>query len=66
MRITTIGLDLAKRVFQAHGVDETGAIAPRSILGRDTALAVGRHATAGAWRIGSGRSRRSGNTVDAD
>jgi transposase len=25
MRITTIGLDLAKSVFQAHGVDETGA-----------------------------------------
>lgn len=25
MRITTIGLDLAKSVFQAHGADETGA-----------------------------------------
>ena len=25
MTITTIGLDLAKSVFQAHGVDETGA-----------------------------------------
>ena len=25
MRTTTIGLDLAKSVFQAHGVDETGA-----------------------------------------
>ena len=24
MKITTIGLDLAKSVFQAHGVDETG------------------------------------------
>ena len=27
MAITTIGLDLAKTVFQAHGVDETGATA---------------------------------------
>ncbi|MEY9098558.1 transposase [Sinorhizobium fredii] len=25
MQITTVGLDLAKSVFQAHGVDETGA-----------------------------------------
>ena len=25
MTITTIGLDLAKSVFQAHGVDENGA-----------------------------------------
>jgi transposase len=25
MRIMTIGLDLAKSVFQAHGVDESGA-----------------------------------------
>ena len=25
MTIRTIGLDLAKSVFQAHGVDETGA-----------------------------------------
>lgn len=27
MNITTIGLDLAKSVFQAHGIDETGATA---------------------------------------
>ena len=25
MTITTIGLDLAKSVFQAHGIDESGA-----------------------------------------
>jgi len=24
MKITTIGLDIAKSVFQVHGVDETG------------------------------------------
>jgi transposase len=27
MTIATIGLDLAKKVFQAHGVDGTGATA---------------------------------------
>ena len=27
MQVTTIGLDLAKRVFQVHGVDATGKIA---------------------------------------
>ncbi len=27
MRITTIGLDLAKSVFQVHGIDETGGSA---------------------------------------
>ena len=26
MKITTIGLDLAKRVFQVHGVDATGQV----------------------------------------
>jgi transposase len=34
MKITTIGLDLAKRVFQAHGVDETGAAVLRRQLKR--------------------------------
>ena len=28
MEITTIGLDLAKRVFQVHGVDAAGAARP--------------------------------------
>jgi transposase len=32
--VTTIGLDLAKRVFQAHGVDETGATVLRRQLKR--------------------------------
>ena len=26
MPVTTVGLDLAKRVFQAHGVDERGKV----------------------------------------
>jgi transposase len=34
MQITTIGLDIAKRVFQAHGVDATGAVVVRKRLRR--------------------------------
>ena len=33
-KITTIGLDLAKRVFQVHGVDATGAVVLRKRLRR--------------------------------
>jgi len=38
MRITTIGLDLAKSVFQAHGIDETGATALAKRLHRKQML----------------------------
>ena len=34
MDITTIGLDLAKTVFQVHGVDASGAVAVRKTLRR--------------------------------
>ena len=34
MQVTTIGLDLAKRVFQVHGVDATGKLAVRRKLQR--------------------------------
>ena len=34
MRITTIGLDLAKSVFQVHGVDATGQVVIRKSLRR--------------------------------
>jgi len=33
-QITTVGLDLAKRVFQVHGVDETGQVVVRRQLKR--------------------------------
>ena len=33
--VTTIGLDLAKSVFQAHGADATGAIVFRKKFRRD-------------------------------
>jgi transposase len=38
MEITTIGLDIAKRVFQAHGVDATGRAVLRRRLGRAEVL----------------------------
>lgn len=36
--ITTIGLDLAKNVFQAHGADACGAVVFRKQLRRDKVL----------------------------
>ena len=33
MQITTIGLDLAKSVFQVHGVDEAGRVTVAKALG---------------------------------
>ncbi len=38
MEVTTIGLDIAKRVFQAHGVDATGRVVLRRKLGRAEVL----------------------------
>ena len=39
MEITTIGLDLAKSVFQVHGVDKSGAVLVRRALRRSQVLA---------------------------
>jgi transposase len=38
MQVTTIGLDLAKHVFQVHGVDETGTATVRKRLRRAQVL----------------------------
>jgi transposase len=38
MDITTIGLDLAKTVFQVHGVDSSGAVAVRKTLRRSQVI----------------------------
>jgi transposase len=35
MKITTVGIDLAKNVFQMHGVDERGRAVLRKQLGRE-------------------------------
>jgi transposase len=39
LEITTVGLDLAKNVFQAHGADASGRVAFRKKLRRDQVLA---------------------------
>ena len=39
MEITTIGLDIAKRVFQAHGVDADGKAVLRRKLQRSEVVA---------------------------
>jgi transposase len=38
MKITTVGLDLAKNVFQVHGVDEHGVAVLRKQLKRDQVI----------------------------
>jgi transposase len=37
-KITTIGLDIAKNVFQVHGIDETGVVVVRRQLRRRQVL----------------------------
>ena len=39
MKITTLGLDLAKNVFQVHGIDATGEIVVAKALRRRQVLA---------------------------
>ena len=39
MQVATIGLDIAKRVFQVHGVDAAGQILVRKRLTRGRVLA---------------------------
>lgn len=38
MKITRVGLDIAKRVFQVHGVDEQGRTRVRKKLSRSQVL----------------------------
>ena len=40
MKITTIGIDLAKNVFQVHGVDERGKAVLKKQLKRNQMAAV--------------------------
>ena len=40
MQVTTIGLDLAKNVFQVHGVDATGKVTVTKKLRRSQVLAL--------------------------
>ena len=38
MKISTLGIDLAKAVFQVHGVDEQGRVVVRERLSRNKLL----------------------------
>jgi len=40
MQITTVGLDIAKNVFQIHGVDGDGRVVLRKKVRRDKLLAA--------------------------
>jgi transposase len=71
MQVTTVGLDLAKRVFQVHGVDERGKVRVRKQLRRREVLSffanlppclIGMEACGGAhyW---ARRCREYGHTV---
>src|SRR5271166_1122991 len=38
MKVTRLGFDIAKRVFQVHGVDENGKVKARKTLAREKVL----------------------------
>jgi hypothetical protein len=38
MKITTIGLDLAKNIFQVHGIEDAGTVVVRRALRRGQVL----------------------------
>jgi len=46
MQVTTIGLDIAKKVVQGHGVDEHGRVVLRKRLARGQVLALFRPSAA--------------------
>ena len=53
MQIVRIGLDLAKYVFEVHGVDAHGKIVVRKTLRRDAVVHVLRQSAAVSSRHGS-------------
>jgi transposase len=57
MQITTIGLDLAKNVFQVHGVDATGQVVVRKSLRRSQMLPFSPSCLLAwsAWRLAARR-----------
>jgi transposase len=66
MKITTVGIDLAKSVFQVHGVDEQGNTVLRKQLKRDqlsvfmATLPPGRVAARSSFRPDRGRALARG------
>lgn len=74
LEIITIGIDLAKNVFQVHGVDDAGKIVVRRALRRKEMLGffgklapclVGMEACATAASLGA-RTRSTGPRGEAD
>jgi len=57
MKITTVGIDLARNVFQVHAVDERGAVVLRKQLRRDQMTAFFREPAALCDRHGGVRQR---------
>src|SRR5258708_23673081 len=66
MQITTIGLDIAKNVFQVHGIDAKEKVVARKQLRRSQVITffkalppclIGMEACATAWRVSSERSK---------
>src|SRR3954451_20543820 len=60
---STIGLDIAKRVFQAHGADATGRVVFRKRLVRAKVLEFSRgsRAVLWRWRLVAGRTTGRGS-----
>lgn len=50
MQVTTIGLDLAKHVFQVHGVDASGQVSVRRALRRKEVLLTTHNAKFAGFR----------------
>jgi hypothetical protein len=59
MQITTIGLDIAKNVFQVHGIDAAEKVVVRKRLRRSQALAFLKRCrrASSAWRPAPRRLR---------
>jgi hypothetical protein len=58
MQITTIGLDLAKNVFQVHGVDATGQVVVRKSLRRSQMPNWRRHPQGAGTGVADGAADR--------
>ena len=49
MDVTTIGIDLAKHVFQVHGVDKAGGVVVRKALRRSQVLPFSPSCCPASW-----------------
>jgi transposase len=68
MEITTIGLDLAKNVFQAHGATATGAVGFRKKLRREQVLAFfsAQPLALSRWRLAQAPTFGRGRLANSD